>query len=74
MHRLYDFMGDLLDVKVGIASMAAVLAEIFTGGSEVCLKLREDQVARVFSLVVEENEGRLALLSALQTMAKVCAS
>ena len=74
VYRLYDFMGDLLDVDIGIASMAEVLAEIFTGGPELCLKVREDQVAKVFSLVAQEDlpEGRSELLSALQAMARVC--
>ena len=66
-------MGDLLEVDIGIASMAEVIAEIFTGGHELCLKVREDQVARVFSLVAQGElpEGRPELLNALQAMAKV---
>lgn len=66
-------MGDLLEVDIGIATMAEVIAEIFTGGHELCLKVREDQVARVFSLVAQEElpEGRPELLNALQAMAKV---
>ena len=66
-------MGDLLEVDIGIAAMAEVIAEIFTGGHELCLKVREDQVARVFSLVAQEElpEGRPELLNALQAMAKV---
>ena len=71
--RLYAFMGDLLEVDIGIAAMAEVIAETFTGGHELCLKVREDQVARVFSLVAQEElpEGRPELLHALQAMAKV---
>ena len=72
-HRLYAFMGDLLEVDIGTAAMAEVIGEIFTGGHELCLKVREDQVARVFSLVAQEElpEGRPELLNALQAMAKV---
>ena len=70
--RLYDFMGDLLDVEIGIANMANVLAEVFTGGPELCLKVREDQVASVFSLIAQDlPEGRPELLHALQAMSKV---
>ena len=65
-------MGDLLDVEIGIANMAGVLAEVFTGGSELCLKVREDQVARVFSLIAQDlPEGRSELLYVLQAMSKV---
>ena len=66
-------MGDLLEVDIGIAAMAEVIGEIFTGGHELCLKVREDQVARIFSLVAQGElpEGRPELLHALQAMAKV---
>ena len=66
-------MEDLLEVEVGVASMADMLAEVFTGGAELCLKVREDQVARVFSIIAREElpEGRPELLQALQAMAKV---
>ena len=73
LYRLYAFMGDLLEVDIGIAAMAEVIGEIFTGGHELCLKVREDQVARIFSLVAQGElpEGRPELLHALQAMAKV---
>ena len=65
-------MEDLLDVDIGIASMAGVIAEIFTGKPELCLKLKERHVARIFSLVAQpELSGRSELLYALQAMAKV---
>lgn len=66
-------MDDLLKVDVGVASMADVLAEVFTGGAELCLKVREDQVARVFAIIAKDDlvEGRPELLLALQAMAKV---
>ena len=71
-HRLFDFMDDLLAVDIGIASMAEVIAEIFTGGPELCLKLKEGHVARIFTLVAQpELPGRCELLYALQAMAKV---
>lgn len=71
-NRLFDFMDDLLAVDIGIASMAGVIAEIFTGEPELCFKLKEGHVARIFMLVAEsELPGRPELLYALQAMAKV---
>ena len=66
-------MEDLLEVDIGVAAMAEVIAEIFTGGHELCLKVREDQVARVFSLIAQGElpEGKPELLHALQAMTKV---
>lgn len=65
-------MEDLLTVDIGIASMAEVIAEIFTGGPELCLKLRENQVAGIFTLIAQPQLlGRPELLNALQAMAKV---
>lgn len=66
-------MDDLLKVEVGVASMADVLVEVFTGGAELCLKVREDQVAQIFAIIADEElaEGRPELLQALQAMAKV---
>ena len=66
-------MEELLEVEVGVASMADMLAEVFTGGTELCLKVREDQVARVFSIIVRKEllEGRPELLQILQAMAMV---
>lgn len=71
--RLYAFMEGLLEVEIGIASMADVLTEVFTGGPDLCLKVKEDQVARLFSLIARDDlpEGRPELLHALQAMAKV---
>ena len=64
-------MEDLLDVEIGIPNMADVLAEVFTGGPDLCLRVKEEQVARVFSLVAQDDLGRPELLQALQAMAKV---
>ena len=66
-------MEDLLDVEVGVASMADMLTEMFTGGAQLCLKVREDQVARVFSIIAQEElpEGIPELLQVLQAMATV---
>ena len=66
-------MDDLLNVVIGVASMAEVVAEIFTGRPELCLKVREDMIAKVFTLITQKEllQGRPELLYALQAMAKV---
>ena len=66
-------MDDLLEVDIGVASMAEVVAEIFTGRPELCLKVREDQIAKVFTWIAQKElpQGCPELLYALQTMAKV---
>ena len=71
--RLYDVIDDLLDINIGIAGMAEVVAEIFIGRPELCLKVREDQIAKVFTLIAkrDQEDSRPALLFALQSMAKV---
>ena len=73
MPRLYDRMDDLLKIGVAIPYMAEVLKEVFTGAPELCLKVREDQVAKLFQMVVsvKEEEGRAALVLTLQAIAKV---
>jgi len=46
--------------------------QIFTGGQEICLKLREQQVRQVFYLVAYGGEvGRAELLGTLQAAVKV---
>ena len=69
--RLYDRMSDLLEANVALASMGELLTEVFTGGPEICLKVREEQVERIFNIIKTENEGRAELLFTLQAMAKV---
>ncbi len=65
-------MDDLLEIEVAVPYMAEVLAEVFTGGPEICLKVREDQVERVFQLMVNSGEeGRAEHIGVLLAMAKV---
>ena len=66
-------MEDLLNVELGIASMADALAEVFTGGPELCLKVKEDQVAKIFSIIAQKDlpEGQPELLHVLHAMVKV---
>ena len=73
--RLYDRMNDLLETEVAVPFMAEVLTEAFTGGPVICLKVREEEVERVFHLIsmggAERVEGRAELILTLQAMAKV---
>jgi len=71
--RLYDRMDDLLDVDLAVPYIADVLTEVFTGGPELCMKVREEQVEKLFQMVasVEEEEGRAELIMTLQAIAKV---
>ncbi|XP_065902249.1 inositol 1,4,5-trisphosphate receptor type 2-like [Dysidea avara] len=70
--RLFDHMDDLLKLDVAIPDMAEVLTEIFTGGQEICLKLKEQQVEQVFYLIAYGGEvGRAELLGTLQAAVKV---
>ena len=65
-------MEDLLDVDVAVTAVGELLSEVFTGGKEICLKVTEAQVERLFSLIAQKGEeGRAELILALQAMAKV---
>ena len=65
-------MSDLLEIGVAVPFMAEVLTEVFSGGPEICLKVKEDEVERIFQLVVTGGEeGRPELIATLQSMAKV---
>jgi len=66
-------MDDLLDVDLEVPYIADVLTEVFTGGPELCMKVREEQVEKLFQMVasVEEEEGRAELIMTLQAIAKV---
>lgn len=71
--RLYDRMSDLLEIDLAVPFMAEVLMEVFSGGPEICLHVREDQVERIFQLVASgEEAGQAELLMTLQAIAKVC--
>ena len=73
MSRLYDRMNDLLEIDLAIPYIAEVLTEVFTGGPELCLKVREEQVEKLFQMVTSlgEDEGRAELILTLQAIAKV---
>ena len=46
--------------------------QVFTGGQEICLKIKEQQVEHVFFLVVHGGiAGRAELLGMLQAVVKV---
>ena len=71
--RLYDRMDDLLEIDVAISYIADVLTVVFTGGPELCLKVREDQVEKLFEMVTSLRgmEERAQLILTLQAIAKV---
>ncbi|XP_065909470.1 inositol 1,4,5-trisphosphate-gated calcium channel ITPR1-like [Dysidea avara] len=70
--HLFDHMDDLLQLDVAIPDMAGLLTEVFTGGKEICLKLKEQQVQQVFNLIVHGGTvGRAELLTMLQATVKV---
>lgn len=66
-------MDDLLKIDVAIPYIADVLTEVFTGGPELCLKVREEQVGKLFQMVASlgEKEGRSELITTLQAISKV---
>ena len=66
-------MNDLLEIDLAIPYIAEVLTEVFTGGPELCLKVREEQVEKLFQMVTSlgEDEGRAELILTLQAIAKV---
>ena len=51
--------------------MAEVLTEVFTGGPEIALRVKEEQVERIFQLVSARGSGQVELMETLQSMAKV---
>ena len=45
---------------------------MFTGNQEICLKIKEQQVEKIFELIVEDGStGRIELLELLKAIAKV---
>ena len=66
-------MDDLLKIDVAIPYIADVLTEVFTGGPELCLKVREEQVGKLFQMVASlgEKKGRTELIMTLQAISKV---
>ena len=65
-------MDDLLEVDIAVPSIGELLTEAFTGGTEMCLKVSETQVERLFNLIAHHGEeGRPELILTLQAMAKV---
>ena len=73
MSRLYDHMDDLLEIGVAISYIAEELTEVFSGTLELCLKVREDQVEKLFQMVASlgATNGGTELIMTLQAIAKV---
>lgn len=51
--------------------MATVLIEVFTGGPEIPLRVREEQVEQIFHLFISGATAVPDLLYSLQAMVKV---
>ena len=65
-------MSELLETEVAVPFMAEVLSEVFTGGPEICLKVREDQVERMFQILAQgKGDGQTEIIMTLQAIAKV---
>ncbi len=70
--RIFERMGDLLEIGIAVPSIGQLLTQVFTGGTEICLKVTESQVERLFALIAHQGkEGRAELILTLQAMAKV---
>lgn len=52
--------------------MAMVLTEVFMGGPEISLRVKEEQVERIFHLVTSGATAVPELMDTLQSMVKVC--
>ncbi len=67
---------DLSDQKLtALPFLAEMLTAVFTGMSELCLQVDEEQIGSIFKLIVRSKEdvvGQIVLLSTLNTIAKVC--
>lgn len=68
-------MGDLLKINIAVPYMAEVLTEVFCGGPEICMKVKEEEVQEIFELIAsrsgDSGGGRSELFITLQAMAKV---
>ena len=51
--------------------MAMVLTEVFMGGPEISLRVKEEQVERIFHLVTSGATAVPELMDTLQSMVKV---
>ena len=65
-----DFYIRIKKKQVAIPYMAEVLTEIFTGSVEIALKVKEEQVERIFQLI-SSGKAQVELITTLQAMAKV---
>ena len=58
--------------QVAVPCMAEVLTEVFTGGHEMALHVKEEQIERIFQLISRGEAGtRIGLMQTLQSMVKV---
>ncbi|XP_065910466.1 inositol 1,4,5-trisphosphate-gated calcium channel ITPR1-like [Dysidea avara] len=69
--QLFDCMDDLLELDCATPEVAELLIEVFTGGKEICLRISEKQIDKIFKLIVKsEHSGRPELLEMLQAVVK----
>lgn len=52
--------------------MAMLLTEVFMGGPEISLRVKEEQVERIFHLVTSGGNALPELMDTLQSIVKVC--
>ena len=53
--------------------MEMILFQVFTGGTEICLRVKETQINHIFDLIVKsESSGRPEWLEMLRAIVKVC--
>lgn len=68
-------MDELLQIEVAVSHMAELLTEVFTGGPELCLKVKEEQIEQVFEKITKTTrtnpECVPELTTILQAIAKV---
>ncbi|XP_065894275.1 inositol 1,4,5-trisphosphate-gated calcium channel ITPR1-like isoform X2 [Dysidea avara] len=69
--QLFDCMDDLLEIDIAALNVAELLTEVFTGGTEICLRVRETQINHIFDLIVKsESSGRPEWLEMLRAIVK----
>ena len=67
------FLFRIIAMMMYIVNYVLVLSiQVFTGGQEICLKIKEQQVEQVFLLIAYGGDvGRAELLGMLQSVVKV---
>jgi inositol 1,4,5-triphosphate receptor type 1 len=69
--RLYEQMDILLEIKVAVPNMVMAMVEAFTNHADNCLRVKEQQVEKIFQLVTASDEARPELIDLLQVIIKL---